>query len=61
MRVKEPFLLVFAILWLLGFLIPKTLYRKGTGKPFENQPAARVAFAAIGLALLLLWYSLQSN
>jgi len=57
-KIKEPFLLIFAVLWILGFLLPKTLYRKGTGKPFENQLVARIAFVAIGLAILLLWYSL---
>jgi len=57
-KIKEPFLLIFAVLWILGFLLPKTLYRKGAGKPFENQLVARIAFVAIGLAMLLLWYSL---
>lgn len=61
MRIKEPFLLVFAILWILAFLLPKTLYRNRSGKPFENQLVARIAFLAIGLALLLLWYSLPSH
>jgi hypothetical protein len=58
MRIKEPFLLAFAILWILGALLPKPLYRSRSGKPFENQLLARIAFTAIGLALLLLWYSL---
>jgi hypothetical protein len=61
MKIKEPFLLVFAILWIADFLLPKTLYRKGSGKPFENQLVARIAFLAIGLVLLLLWYSLPPN
>jgi hypothetical protein len=61
MKIKEPFLLVFAILWIAGFLLPKTLYRKGSRKPFENQLVARIVFLAIGLALLLLWYSLPPN
>jgi hypothetical protein len=59
--IKEPFLLAFAILWMLGALLPKTLYRNRADKPFENQLMARMAFAAIGLALLLLWYSLRAK
>jgi hypothetical protein len=58
MRIKEPFLLGFAILLILGALLPKTLYRNRNGKPFENLLEGRIAFVAIGLALLLLWYSL---
>jgi hypothetical protein len=61
MKIKEPFLLAFAILWILGASLPKTLYRSRGGKPFENQLVARLAFAAIGLALLVLWYSLPPN
>jgi hypothetical protein len=61
MRIKEPFLLIGATLWILGFLLPKTLYRGRTGKPFQNQLMTRIGFVAIGLALLLLWFSLPSN
>ena len=61
MAIKQPFLFFFAILWILGALLPKTLYRGSTGMPFENQVAARIAFAAIGVALFLLWFSLPPN
>jgi len=57
MRIKEPFLLIFSVIWILIALVPRKLYRR-SGKPFENQRIARVAFTSIGLALLVLWYSL---
>ncbi|OLE57218.1 MAG: hypothetical protein AUG13_05100 [Chloroflexi bacterium 13_1_20CM_2_59_7] len=60
-RVKEPFLLIFSLLWIAGAVLPKKLYRKSSGKPFERQLLARIGFLAIGLSLLLLWYSLRSN
>jgi hypothetical protein len=58
--IKEPFLLICAAAPIVIALLPITLQRKG-GRPFENQIAARIAFAAIGLALLLLWFSLPSK
>jgi hypothetical protein len=58
--IKEPFLLICALVPIVMALVPMPLQRKG-GRPFENQLAARIAFAAIGLALLLLWYSLPSK
>jgi len=56
--IKEPFLLGFAIVLILGSLLPKTVYRKRNGKPYENLLGGRIAFLAIGLALLMLWYSM---
>jgi hypothetical protein len=56
---KEPFLLVFALLWLAFPLLPITWYPKPTGEPAEDHMARRAALIAIGLAMLVLWYSLQ--
>jgi hypothetical protein len=40
-------------------LLPRKLYRGKSGIPYENQLLARVAFVAIGRAMLVLWYSLH--
>jgi hypothetical protein len=51
---------MIALLWTVGSLIANPLQRKG-GRPYENQRVAKIAFVAIGLALLLLWFSLPSK
>jgi hypothetical protein len=61
MKVKEPFLLCFSLLWIVGTLLPRKLYRGKSGIPYENQLLARVAFVAIGRAMLVLWYSLLAH
>ena len=58
MTIKEPFLLGFGMVFILGSLLPKTVHRKRNGQPFKNLLVGRVAFVASGLALLMLWYSL---
>ncbi len=58
MKIKEPFLLCFAMLWIAGTLLPRKLYRGRSGVPYENQQVARIAFLAISIAMLVLWYSL---
>jgi hypothetical protein len=60
-KIKEPFLLFFSIIWILGALLPRQLYRRRSGIPYENQRLARAAFLAIGVALLVLWYSLPGK
>jgi hypothetical protein len=54
--IKEPFLLVFCVLWILFCLVPKTIRSKGTSKPIEWQ--FRIGFTGAGVASLVLWYSL---
>jgi hypothetical protein len=61
MRIKEPFLLTFSVLFILFGMLPKNFYQKRDGTPFQNLGMARIACVAIGLAQLLLWYSLPSN
>jgi hypothetical protein len=58
MRIKEPFLLLFSVFWILAAIIPKKINRGRSGVPYENQALARAALIVIGLATLLLWYSL---
>jgi hypothetical protein len=60
MRIKEPSLLAFAAFCIFLALQPTPLVRKA-GRPLENQKRARIAVLAIGLATLLLWYSLPSS
>ena len=56
---KEPFLLVFALLWIAFPLLPIRWYRKRTREPAKDHLARRATMIAIGLALLVLWYSLN--
>jgi len=59
MKFQEPFLLSFSVCWLLICLVPKTVYWRGSHKPVEWP--MRIAFAGVGFATLLLWYSLPSS
>jgi len=56
---KEPFLFFFAVAWTVFPWLPKTFYRGRGGQWWKNQLQARVAFSAIGVAMLVLWYSLR--
>jgi hypothetical protein len=56
---KEPFLFIFAVAFVVFPWLPKTLMRGRGGRPWENQLLARMGFSAIGAALLVLWYSLR--
>jgi hypothetical protein len=55
---EKLFLLVVAAFFILLPLMPSPLGRGKSGIPHKNQAVARVACAPIGVALLLLWYSL---
>jgi hypothetical protein len=57
MKIKEPFLLCFSLLLVAASFLPGELRRRN-GKPYENQMRTRVACFAIGVALVVLWYSL---
>ncbi|PYV58175.1 MAG: hypothetical protein DMG90_03120 [Acidobacteria bacterium] len=61
MRIKEPYLLAFSVLWLLASVLPKKINRGRSGIPYENQTVARAGMIGIGLAMLLLWYSLPAH
>jgi hypothetical protein len=56
MKIKEPFLLIAAICWIVLSLVPKEIPWRGSIRPVDR--TMRVAFVGIGFALLLLWYSL---
>jgi hypothetical protein len=60
MKVKEPFLLCFSLLWIAATFLPGKLRRRN-GTPYEKQTMARAGFLAIGIALLVLWYSLPQQ
>jgi hypothetical protein len=49
--------LVGSIYFILYGLLPRTYYRKGTRKADPNPGRIRFAFVALGVAMLLLWYS----
>jgi hypothetical protein len=59
MNIKEPFLLVAALCWFILSLVPKEIHWRGFLRPVDRR--MRIAFAGIGLALLLLWYSLTAR
>jgi hypothetical protein len=56
MKIKEPFLLIAAICWVILSLVPKEIHWRGFHRPVDR--TMRVVFVGIGFALLLLWYSL---
>ncbi len=58
---KEPFLLTFATAWTVVPWLVKTINRGRSGIPYENQLAAKLGISAIGVALLILWYSLPGS
>ena len=58
-RNKDVFLLSFAILWIIFFLSPFTLYSRNTRTPLTR--TERAIMIALGLALsLVLWYALPN-
>jgi hypothetical protein len=59
--IKEPFLLIFSVFWILAAILPKQINRGRSGIPYENQALARAGMIGIGLAMLLLWYSLPTR
>ena len=61
MKIKEPFLPAFSVLWILGTILPKKINRGRSGLSYENQAVGRAGIIAIGLAMLLLWYSLPGH
>lgn len=56
MKIHDPWLLCFALLWILFCYIPAPMAHKGSGKPMSK--LERVIFSGIGWAILLQWYSL---
>jgi hypothetical protein len=57
---KEVFLVAFAILWVVFFLSPITLYSRNTRARMTR--AERAIMIALGLALtVVLWYALPSS
>jgi len=53
MNPKQIAILVAALLFLVGSILPKPLIEKATGKPFENQWLARACLAAVGVVMML--------
>jgi protein-S-isoprenylcysteine O-methyltransferase Ste14 len=53
MNPRQIVILVAALLFLVGSVLPKPIVAKATGKPFENQWLAQVCLAAVGVAMIL--------
>ena len=53
----QLFLLAFAAMFLGTAVFSRAIYRRDTGQPDPHQTRARIAFAALGLAILFLWFA----
>jgi hypothetical protein len=60
-KMKEPFLLIFSLLWTAFAFLPAGFYRRRNGEPYDDLLFRRIAIAGIGLVLLLAWYALPSR
>jgi hypothetical protein len=58
-KIKEPFLLIAALCWIVLSLVLKEIRWHGIYRPMEWR--IRIALAGIGFAMLLLWYSLPAR
>jgi hypothetical protein len=58
-KIKEPFLLITALCWIVLSLVLKEIRWRGTYRRMEW--SMRIALAGIGFAMLLLWYSLPAR
>ena len=59
-RIKEIVLLFFAVLWILFFLSPFTLYSRNTRTPMTG--TERAVMIVLGVALVVvLWYALPNS
>jgi len=57
MRIHDPWLICFAVAWILFCCLPIAITHKGVRKPLSKRD--RIIFSGIGWLLLLLWYSLR--
>ena len=58
--IKKVLLLAFAVVWILFFLSPFTLYSRTTRAPMTR--TERTIMIALGLALVVtLWYALPNS
>jgi hypothetical protein len=55
-KIKEPFLLIAALCWIALSLVLKEIRWRGSYRRMDWR--MRIAFVGMGLAMLLLWYSL---
>jgi hypothetical protein len=58
MRIKEPFLLIFSLGFIAFGFLPSDFYQKRNGERYGDLLFRRIAIAGIGIATLVLWYSL---
>jgi hypothetical protein len=61
MKIKEPFLLIAALLGIGFCFLPSKFYMRRNGEPYGDLLIRRIAFAGIGIVMLVLWYSLSSK
>lgn len=61
MKIKEPFLLIFSLVWIAFCFLPKEFYSRCDGQPYDDLLFRRIGFAGIGGASLLLWYPYRSD
>jgi hypothetical protein len=58
---ERAIFLIFSLLWIAFCFIPAEFYRRRNGEPYDDLLIRRIAFAGIGLALLLAWYAMPSK
>jgi hypothetical protein len=58
MKIKEPFMLIFSLLFIAFGFLPSSFYQKRNGERYDDLLFRRIGIAGIGIATLVLWYSL---
>jgi hypothetical protein len=58
-KIKEPFLLIAGLCWIVLSLVLKEIRWRGTYRRMDWR--MQIAFVGMGLAMLLLWYSLPAR
>jgi hypothetical protein len=53
MNPRQIVILVVAVVFLVGSILPKPIIEKATTGPFENQLLARLCLAAVGIVMTL--------
>lgn len=58
MKIKEPFMLIFSLVFIAFGFLPSNFYQKRNGERYDDLLFRRIGIAGIGIATFVLWYSL---
>ncbi len=53
MNPRQIVILIAAVFFIVGSVLPKPIIERATKKPFENQLAVRLSLATLGLVMIL--------